>query len=227
MRNRALFFGDIRFQWKYGFYFLYLVLTLLYLMILQLLPSAWKPKVAMLLVFSDPAAMGLFFMGAIIQLEKGAHTLQSLSVSPVRSHEYVLSKLFSLGLLATLVALCLATAGKLLDHPMHFILVVFAGSCIFSSIGMMIATKTETLNQFIVATIPMELVINLPAVAYVLGYNHPLMLLHPGCCIMELIMFGERIFLASLILSLWAIALFLLTIHVVEGFFSTLGGAKK
>ena len=227
MRTNTLFLGDVRFQWKYGFYFLYLVFTLLYLLILQLLPSPWKPKAAMLLVFSDPAAMGLFFMGAIIQLEKGEKTLQSLSVSPVRNHEYVLSKLISLALLATLVAISLAWAGKIFDRPIRFVVVVFAGACLFSSIGMMIATKTDTLNQFIVATIPIELVTNLPAIAYLFGYNHPLMLLHPGCCIMELILFGERTFLASLSLSFWTIGLFLLAVHAVKVFFSKLGGAKQ
>ena len=52
------------------FYFLYTVLTVLYAVVLLAMPESWQEKVAPILIFSDPAAMGLFFMGAIILLEK-------------------------------------------------------------------------------------------------------------------------------------------------------------
>ena len=70
MRFKKLFLWDLRFQAKYGFYFLYTVLTVIYVTVLFALPESWQEKAAAILIFSDPAAMGLFFMGAIVLLER-------------------------------------------------------------------------------------------------------------------------------------------------------------
>ncbi|MEA4823599.1 MAG: hypothetical protein VB111_05720 [Clostridiaceae bacterium] len=70
MRLVHLTAGDIRFQWKYGFYILYAIFTAFYLLVLAAVPNSIRRTVATVLIFTDPAAMGLFFMGAIILLEK-------------------------------------------------------------------------------------------------------------------------------------------------------------
>lgn len=70
MRLKSLFLLDMRFQAKHGFYFLYVVLTVIYAVALLAVPESWKEKTAIILIFSDPASMGLFFMGAIVLLEK-------------------------------------------------------------------------------------------------------------------------------------------------------------
>lgn len=77
MRRGSLFLWDIRFQAKYGFYFLYAALTVIYGVVLFAVPEGWREKTAAILIFSDPASMGLFFMGAIVLLEKKpAYTLR-------------------------------------------------------------------------------------------------------------------------------------------------------
>lgn len=96
MRLKKLFLLDMRFQAKYGFYFLYAVLTVIYIAVLFAFPENWKEKAAAILIFSDPASMGLFFMGAIVLLEKSQHTTCALAVSPVHATEYVIAKVSSL-----------------------------------------------------------------------------------------------------------------------------------
>ena len=110
MRLRGLFLWDIRFQAKYGFYFLYAVLTVIYTIIILAVPENWREKTATVLIFSDPAAMGLFFMGAIILLEKSQHTPCAFAVSPVRPAEYIISKVGSLATVSFVVAAALALA---------------------------------------------------------------------------------------------------------------------
>ena len=92
MRIIHLIKGDIVFQIKYGFYFLYVVFTVLYAFVLVILPETWQETVASLMIYSDPAAMGLFFMGAIVLFEKSQRVLNSLAVSPIHISEYILSK---------------------------------------------------------------------------------------------------------------------------------------
>ncbi|WP_320130692.1 ABC transporter permease [uncultured Sphaerochaeta sp.] len=227
MRIKALLLGDIRFQWKYGFYFLYLIFSLFYIFLLGIVPEAWKQKVALIMVFSDPAAMGLFFMGAILLLEKSEQTLQSLAVSPVKPVEYVLAKLGSLALLSNLVGFCIALSATGIENPLLFFLGVFLGSCLFSAIGLLVATKAKTLNQFIVLTIPFELVINLPAFAYLFGWKIPALLLHPGVCILELCGNGNHPFLAIVVLLAWNAGIIRLATKQMETYFHSQGGNKE
>lgn len=70
MRFKNLLLWDMKFQGRYGFYLLYGILTAFYIVLLHSLPQSWKENAAAILIYSDPAAMGLFFMGAIILLEK-------------------------------------------------------------------------------------------------------------------------------------------------------------
>ncbi len=226
MRIQALLVGDIRFQWKYGFYFLYLVFTLLYILLLQVVPSSWKDTASLALVFSDPAAIGLFFMGAIILLEKSENTLQSIAISPVRPLEYVLAKMGSLSLLSALVGFAIRLCVIRIERPILFFLGVFLGSCLFSAIGILVATKTKTLNQFIVLTIPFELVINIPAFLYLFGWKSPLMLLHPGACVIELCDNGSNWLLALLLLLAWTGGVTLLAVKYMGRYFFSLGGSK-
>lgn len=58
MRLKKLFLLDMRFQAKYGFYFLYVVLTVIYIAALFALPENWKEKATAILIFSDPASWG-------------------------------------------------------------------------------------------------------------------------------------------------------------------------
>ena len=96
MRLKSLFLLDMRFQAKHGFYFLYVVLTVIYAVALLAVPESWKEKTAIILIFSDPASMGLFFMGAIVLLEKSQHTPCAFAVSPVRPMEYIIAKVVTM-----------------------------------------------------------------------------------------------------------------------------------
>lgn len=226
MRMSALLTGDIRFQYKYGFYFLYLFFSVFYIGLLYALPTAWREKEAVLMVFSDPAAMGLYFMGAIVLFEKGERVLNSIAISPVKPMEYVISKLVSIAIISALVGLLIGLGGNAISNPLLFTLGVFLGSCLFSAIGLMVAANITSLNQFVVATIPAELLINLPAIAWLFGWKPGIMILHPGICIIEICQNGDRAVPALLILMVWTAASAILTGQVIKNSLRSLGGVK-
>ena len=226
MRIPALLTGDIRFQYKYGFYFLYLIFSVFYIGLLYALPSAWREKAAVLMIFSDPAAMGLYFMGAIVLFEKGERVLNSIAISPVRPMEYVIAKLVSIAIISALVGLLIGMGANVIGSPVLFTLGVFLGSCLFSAIGLMVAANIASLNQFVVATIPAELLINLPAVAWLFGWKPGFMILHPGVCIIEICQNGTRAVPALFILAVWTAAAAIFTGHVIKNSLRSLGGVK-
>ena len=168
MRFRNLLGWDLRFQARYGFYLLYGFLTTFYIMVLFALPVSWKEKTAAILIFSDPAAMGLFFMGAIVLLEKSQKVTSYFAITPLKASEYVWSKVLSLSAISLAVATVLAIiAGN------RFLLPLLAGtflaSAIFTLCGIIVATKISSLNQFILATVPIEIIGFVPAGLHLFG----------------------------------------------------------
>lgn len=165
MRLKNLCLLDMRFQAKYGFYFLYAVLTVIYITVLFAIPENWREKAAAILIFSDPASMGLFFMGAIVLLEKSQHTPCALAVSPVRALEYVAAKVGSLSAISLIVAVVLASAAGV--DNLHIVLSgTLISSVMFTLSGIVIATKIASLNQFILWTVPVEIICFVPAILH-------------------------------------------------------------
>lgn len=168
MRLRSLFLLDMGFQAKYGFYFLYGALTVIYIVILLAFPQSWREKAAAILIFSDPASMGLFFMGAIVLLEKSQHTPCAFAVSPVRAAEYVIAKVASLSAISLVVAAILALVAGV-DHLYIVLPGTVISSVLFTLLGMIVATKIVSLNQFILWTVPIEVLAFVPAILHLWG----------------------------------------------------------
>lgn len=168
MRLRSLLLLDMRFQARHSFYFMYGVMTIIYTVILFALPEGWRQSAAAVLIYSDPAAMGLFFMGAIILLEKSQHTPCAFAVSPVRAAEYVTAKVGSLSLISLVVAAALGLAAEV-DRLWIVLLGTVLASVIFTLLGIIIAVRISSLNQFILWTVPMEILCFIPAVLHLFG----------------------------------------------------------
>ena len=121
MRQANVIRGDIVFQWKYGFYLLYLLVIMVYMIIFSFFSGNIRNIVVSCCVYSDPAAMGMFFMGALILLEKSQHITSSIVVSPVTPTEYISGKVFSFGLISVIVGIFLILFG----HTDNYLLCAF------------------------------------------------------------------------------------------------------
>ena len=220
--------GDIRFQWKYGFYYIYALMVLLYLGILSSLSGNVKEMVGHIMVYSDPAAMGMFFMGAIVLLEKSQRVLNSIAVSPVSPMEYVIGKLCSIGSISLLVALLLLESVGIKNLALTICGIVFA-SFVFTLCGIIVGTKINSLTGYIVGTVPFEIVGFLPPIAKRLGVinDNALLLLHPGCAQMQLLEGNTEYLMISMISNIvWVFILFIIARKCVGHMFQSVGGVK-
>ena len=163
MRLGRLIRGDIHFQWKYGFYFIYFILTLLYVCAIAALPEHWKNNIAAIMIYSDPAAMGLFFMGAIVLLEKSQKVLNAMVVSPVKVSEYILSKTVALIAISTIIAMILGLVSGS-NHLLGIAVGTALTSAIFTMLGIIAATRISNLNQFLIVIMPIEIVCFVPPI---------------------------------------------------------------
>lgn len=226
MRMKTLLMGDIRFQFKYGFYFIYLVFTVIYISLVHALPKDWRERGAILMIYTDPAAMGLYFMGAILLFEKSEHVLNSIAVSPVKPMEYVISKLLSIGMISTMAGLLIGLSGGFISNIFSFLVGIFLGSCLISSVGLIVAANIGSLNQFIVVSIPAELIINVPAIVWMFRWKPVWLILHPGVCMIELFQNGDRAMIAAAILVFWTFMLAAGAHAVIKKSLQSMGGVK-
>ena len=224
MKTKALVFSDIRFQFRYGFYAIYLLFTLVYIGLLYALPDAWRNDAALIMIFTDPAAMGLFFMGAIVLFEKNEHVLDSIAISPVKAADYVISKLLSISLISTLVAGMIGASAGVLQFPLQFFVSVFLCSCLFSALGLIAACKIKTLNQFLLVTVPIEVLTVIPALLWMFWLKSDIFLLHPGASMLMLCSGKGIPSLAFLSLLVWTVCFFCIAIKTVKHMLQSVGG---
>lgn len=226
MRLLQLTAGDFRFQRKYGIWFVYIVFTLFYIGILWAIPDKAVDITGKILVYTDPAAMGLFFMGALILLEKSQRVNCSMAVSPVKTSEYIAAKLISLMVCGLITAVIIFAAGEITITVPGILSIAFS-SMLFSLCGLFVAVNTDTLNQFTIATVPFEMFICIPAIVYICdGMQSDWLIAHPGIAAIRLINDDGNIVLCILSLVIWLIIMYMVSLKSVYKFFKKLGGGK-
>ena len=225
MRLGNLFLWDIRFQAKYGFYFLYAVLTVIYTIALFAVPGSWKENTAAILIFSDPASMGLFFMGAIVLLEKSQHTPCAFAVSPVRPMEYIIAKVGSLSAISLVVAAMLALVASV--DNLHIVLFgTVVSSAIFTLFGIIIATKIISLNQFILWSVPIEIVCFVPAILHLFKITSAWLRYYPINICMDMVSGCAPSGMGILVVMALTAILLAFSKYCVIKMWSSMGGAK-
>ncbi|MDD3205282.1 MAG: ABC transporter permease [Lachnospiraceae bacterium] len=221
MRQIELIKGDFRFQYKYGIFAIYVILIAVYIGLLAAIPMAVRQTVAIILIFTDPAAMGLFFMGAVILLEKSQRINCSLAVAPMKVSEYITAKVLSMVVTGTLIGMMLGIYAKI-PHLFSATLGIGLSSIIFSLCGLLVAIRITSLNQFLLATVPFELGIFAPALLYLFGVIRGRgILFHPGIAAIALIKGEENIGILCVgILLAWIIILYTLCKYKTKKAFS-------
>lgn len=222
---------DMKFQFKYGFYFIYAIMVLFYIVLMEFLPETWRSNATAIILFIDPAALGLFFIGGILLLEKNERVLDALFVSPLEIWEYVLAKAVSLGLISVLVGVVIAIVG--LGNKVNFpvlILSLMIGSVLYTFVGMAAGVKAKTVNQYMIITVPAETLLGTPPVLLLFGVKSLFLELMPGSLVLRLFQWCTGNYSAASPLPmlagllLWSIPAFYCAIRRMDWFLSKIGG---
>ena len=226
MRLGRLIRGDIHFQWKYGFYFIYFILTLLYVCAIAALPEHWKNNIAAIMIYSDPAAMGLFFMGAIVLLEKSQKVLNAMVVSPVKVSEYILSKTVALIAISTIIAMILGLVSGS-NHLLGIAVGTALTSAIFTMLGIIAAPRISNLNQFLIVIMPIEIVCFVPPIVGLFVKLPDIFRFFPFTACMNLITGKNSLLSFDMVLVIATlIILYIVARRTVRHMWKSLGGVK-
>ncbi len=226
---------DVKYQFKHGFYFIYFIMVVFYIVVMGILPEAWKNAATVAVLFIDPAALGFFFIGGILLLEKGERVLDALFVSPLRVWEYVLAKAVSLGIISVLTGIVIAVIGlgTKVNPPLLMLSLLF-GSVVYTFVGLSAGVKAKTVNQFMLITVPAEILLGAPPIISLFGVKSYLLEIMPGSLILRLFQWctgGAPVngtplspVMMLIMLILWSVPAFLLAIKRMNWFLSKIGG---
>lgn len=216
MRLAAAVLYDIRLQFRHNFYYAYLIVSIIYIVILQAIPADIRQTAAILVVFTDPSTLGFFFLGGIILLEKGQKTLEGLFVTPLRVFEYMLAKIVSLTLLAILSSFFIAVCSMgFRFNPLVFLLGVLLTSVFFILIGFTLAAFSKSVNHYLVLSPLYVIVFFLPVLQFLKVLKTPLFYLLPTTASLTLLeqsftsISWPAFFLSIINLSVWILIAFL------------------
>jgi fluoroquinolone transport system permease protein len=210
MRFLRALANDARYQARYGFYLVYALVSSLYALALRICPAQYRAAAASVIILTDPAMLGTFFIGGIWLLERQEGLHGFWGVSPLRPMEYVASKALSLSAISTLSSAYIGLLGlrEKADYPL-LLSGVFAGSAVFTTIGLLIATYARSVNHYIlIASFPAVFLAAPPTLAAVGVATHPALGIMPGMALWRLIgdavgSAGETAPWAWPVLALW------------------------
>ena len=209
---------DILFQLKQGFYTVYAILVVIYLLILFYLPQSVRMEVTAFIILNDTSVLGIVFVGALVLLEKQQNILQSLFITPLKLSTYMWSKVLSLTLIAMLASTIIGLVpGGLSNNWLAMLSSVILTSVFFTFLGLGVAARVNTLNQYIAGIMVAGVITLAPVALYFFIPN--LSLVFPVNAAIDLLITSPEtqtirgIIADSAVLICWSIVAFLWAKH--------------
>ncbi len=159
--------ADIRFQFRQGFYLIYLILIAIYLIIIYQIGPKAAGFVVPVIIFFDPSLVGFFFIGGLVLLEQQQGVTGYLGITPVTTGEYMWSKIISLAVLAYVSSIGLAVFSGAEFNFLSLSAGVLLSSVFFTLIGFLAVSGCRTMNDYFIKMIPYILIMVLPATGFI------------------------------------------------------------
>jgi fluoroquinolone transport system permease protein len=179
-RLRATLLCDVRLQYRNGFYHATAFILLVWALILAWLPAADLRWILPPLVLGNLVINTFYFLAALVLLEHDEGSLLARRVTPLRQHEYLLSKLVTLTALALVENLLIVV----LFHGTGFAWLPMSAAIIMASVlyallGMIAVARYDSINAFLMPSVLYTGFAEIPLIAYLGNVTHPILLLHP------------------------------------------------
>ena len=83
---------NIKLQFRQGFYYAWIFMTLFYILILYFIPQNITYKILPLIMLTEPSTFAMIFTGAIVLLERDEKMFENLFITPLPIRTYIYSK---------------------------------------------------------------------------------------------------------------------------------------
>jgi len=124
-------------------------------------------KILILVIFNDPALLGFLFTGVMVLFEKNENTLQVLSIVPLNTSSYILSKTIALSLISVVCCYAMAYAGTGTSfNQLHYFFASIFTTALFTFIGFILVAGVNSFNRFLLRAVGVLIFLSIPFLGY-------------------------------------------------------------
>jgi fluoroquinolone transport system permease protein len=151
-RIATLIFHDARLQRRYYIWAAYGIVVGLYAALLYFGGEAIPAWAAAMVIASDPAVLGFFFLGGLMLLEKAETARMALAMTPVSAADYLVAKTVTLTAVALIAVIALGLLMRFsIDWPVYLASVTLI-SIEFIGIGAALALRFKTVSGYLLVS---------------------------------------------------------------------------
>lgn len=171
---------DVMLQLRHGFYYATAFVLIFCVAVISQIPSIDLSWLLPALLLGNLLLNTFYFVGGLILLEKGEGTLEAQVVTPLRTWEYLASKVGTLALLGlveniVIVMLLVGLGFNLL--PLMASLVLTAA--LYGLAGVIAVVRYASINEYLMPSVLYTSLLAMPLLPYLAQWNTWLIYLHP------------------------------------------------
>jgi fluoroquinolone transport system permease protein len=177
-------------KWEFTLLYRYKIIhisilsMILYFITTQAIPDMNKTIFHTMLLFFDPAIIGIMFIGALVLFEKSENVLQALVITPMKTDDYILSKVISLTILsiisATIFVALLNIFGGIDFSIPYLAISIILTSVMLILLGFILVSRVKSINEYLLAMAVSFLVLLFPPMLHLSGlYENVIFYLWP------------------------------------------------
>ena len=179
-RLRATMWLDVRLQWRNKLYHVTALVAILAVPIIRYFFDKTMIAGVLPVYFLGTQGLAYFYAASMVVFEKSERTLEGIIVSPLRTHEYLVSKIVTVGGLVALECLVVAIgAFGMAFQPVWFALGAMGMGAIFAVAGLAYVVRFQDLPSFLMPSVLIVGVLGLPFIHYFELWPNPIFYLLP------------------------------------------------
>ena len=157
----------------------------LYFLIIQAVQSLKNyTNVHTMFLFFDPVLIGIMFVGALVLFEKSENVLQALVITPMKTDDYLLSKMISLTVLSVISASLFMALMMFFNDTsfniFYLLLGVVLTSVMLILLGFIIVSRVNNINGYLLGTMIGFLGLTFPPLLQLFGiFENPVFYVWP------------------------------------------------
>ena len=166
-------------KWEYVLLYRYKIIhisilsVVLYFLTTQAITDMNNTVFHSLLLFFDPAIIGIMFVGALVLFEKSENVLQALVITPMKTDDYLISKIIALTILSVISASIFVTLLNVFSNVDFNVLYLGLGiiltSVMLILVGFIFVSRLKSINEYLLAMVLLFLGLTFPPMLQLSG----------------------------------------------------------
>jgi fluoroquinolone transport system permease protein len=171
---------DITLQARHGFYYATAFVLIICVALSSQVSALDLKWLLPPLVLGNLLMNTFYFIGGLILLEKSEGALEAQVVTPLRTWEYLASKVCTLMLLSLVENLVIVflVAGSAFNLPLLATSIVLT-SVIYCLAGILVVVRYDSINEYLMPSVLYTSILSAPLASYLVRWEFPLFYLHP------------------------------------------------